>query len=82
MADQQRVQSLGLLRGLKMDVSDVQFEIAAVILRMEDISRAYPLLLRRLWLQQAWVKQDWQSDKITVRKGKKKLKLSVSTKKD
>ena len=59
----------------------MKFEIAAVILRMEDISGAYPLLLGRPWLRQARVKQDWQSDRITVRKGKKKLKLSVSTKK-
>ena len=26
------------------------------------------------------MKQDWQSDRITIRKGKKKLKLSVCTK--
>ena len=32
MADQQRVQPLGLLHGLKMEVSGMQFEIAAVIL--------------------------------------------------
>ena len=56
MADQRRVQPLGLLRGLKMEVSSMKFEIAAVILRMEDISGAYPLLLGRPWLRQAWVK--------------------------
>ena len=56
----------------------MKFEIAAVILRMEDISEAYPLLLGRPWLRQARVKQDWQSDRITIRKGKKKLKLSCA----
>ena len=50
MADQRRVQPLGLLRGLKMEVCGIKFEIAAVILRMEDISGAYPLLLGRPWL--------------------------------
>ena len=58
----------------------MKFEIATVILRMEDISGPYPLLLGRPWLRQARVKQDWQSDQITIRKGKKKLKLSVRTK--
>ena len=66
MADQRRVQPLGLLRGLKMEVCGMKFEIAAVILWMEDISGAYPLLLGRLWLRQARVKQDWQSDWITI----------------
>jgi hypothetical protein len=80
MADQRRVQPLGLLCGLKMEVCGMNFEIAAVILRMEDISGSYPLLLGRPWLRQARVKQDWQSDRITIRKGKKKLKLSVRTK--
>ena len=32
MADQRRVQPLGLLRGLKMEVSGMKFEITAVIL--------------------------------------------------
>ena len=68
MADQRRVQPLGLIRGLKMEVCGMKFDIAAVILHMEDISGSYPLLLERPWLRQARVKQDWQSDRITIRK--------------
>ena len=50
MADQHRVQPLGLVKGLDLDIVGIRYKIAAVMLKMEDISGAYPLLLGRPWL--------------------------------
>ena len=77
MADQRRVQPLGLVKDLDLDIAGIRFKIAAMVLKMEDISGAYPLLLGRPWLRQAKVKQNWEHNTISLRRGKKKVRLSV-----
>ena len=39
------------------------------------------MIMGRPWLRAAEVKQDWGADKIVIRKGKKKIKLQMTSKK-
>ena len=75
MENQRRVHLLGLVRNLEIKIAKFLYTIAAVVLRMEDIKSAYPLLLGRPWLKQAKAKQDWAHNTIQITKGKKKLKM-------
>ena len=77
MADQRRVQPLGIVRHCKIKIATLRFGIAAVVLRMEDIQEAYPLLLGRPWLRQAKAKHNWETDVLAIRQGKRKIKLAV-----
>ena len=49
MADQRRVHPLVLARHLHVCIAEFLYTIATVVLRMEDIQSAYPLLLGRPW---------------------------------
>ena len=65
MADQRRVHPLVLVRHLHVCVAEFLYTIATVVLRMEDIQSAYPLLLGRPWLiKQAIAKQNWANNTI------------------
>ncbi|MCO5581496.1 hypothetical protein L7F22_035381 [Adiantum nelumboides] len=75
MADQRRVQPLGLVRHLDIRIAQLPFAVAAVVLRMEDIHGVYPLLLGRPWLKQAKAKQNSETNELSLRKGKHKIKM-------
>ena len=77
MADQRRIQPLGILRNQEIIVAGLAFSVNFVVLRMDEGDSPYPLLVGRPWLRAAKVKQDWGSQKITIRKGKKKVKVNM-----
>ena len=68
---------LGIVRHFEITIATLRFGIAAVVLRMEDIQEAYPLLLGRPWLQQAKAKHDWETDVLTIRQGNRRIKMVV-----
>lgn len=81
MADQRRIQPLGIIRGKILEVSGLKFDVNFVVLRLEESEKHYPMILGRPWLRAAKVKQDWGADRIVIRKGKRKVKLMMTSKK-
>ena len=55
------------------------FEISAVVLQLDSVG-AYPLLLDRPWLKTANIKQNWNKNVLTFRKGKSKIRVSTKQK--
>ena len=59
MADQRRVQPVGLLKGVVIDVAGLTFTVALVVLSIVEAADDYNIILGRPWLRQAKVKHDW-----------------------
>ena len=66
-----------ILRNQEIVVAGLTFSVNFVVLRMDEGDNPYSLLVGRPWLRAAKVKQDWGSQKITIRKGKKKVKVNM-----
>ena len=81
MADQRRVQPLGILRKLQISVGGLPFLANFVVLRLENSDCSYPMMLGRPWLRAAKVKQLWGTDTIVIKGGKKKVRLQMGAKK-
>ena len=79
MADTSTVRPLGLIRQLKVIVGGYSFQISAVVLQLDSV-QAYPLLLGRPWLKTANIKQNWNKNILTFRKGKNKIRVSTKEK--
>ena len=84
MADTRSVRPLGLIRKLQIVVSGHHFEISTAVLAL-DAPRAYPILLGKPWLWFANIKQNWQHNYISFRRGRSKVRVptqetSASTK--
>ena len=65
------------MRNQEIMVAGLAFSVNFVVLRMDEGDNHYPLLVGRPWLRAAKVKQDRGSQKITIRKGKKKVKVNM-----
>ena len=76
MADTRSVRPLGLLRKLSIVIGGHLFEISAVVLSLES-SRAYPLLLGRPRLHSANIKQNWQHNNLSFRRGRTKVRVPM-----
>ena len=76
MADTRSVRPLGLLQKLYIVIGGHLFEISAVVLSLESPG-AYPLLLGRPWLRSANIKQNWQHNNLSFRRGRTKVKVPM-----
>ena len=74
MANTSSVRPAGLIRYLEVTIRGHTFRISAMVLRL-NTHGAYPLLLGRPWLRTAHIKQKWQLNIITIRRGKAKVRL-------
>ena len=72
MANTCSVRPLELIRNLGIIVGSHCFDISAVILAL-DAPGEYPILLSRPWLRSANVKQNWQHNCISFRRGRNKV---------
>ena len=72
MADTQSVRPIGLIRHLDFTLGGHMFTISVVVLGLEAHG-AYPMLLGRPWLCTANIKQHWQRNMISFRRGKTKV---------
>ena len=79
MADTSTVRPLGLIRHLDVIVGGYTFQISVVVLQLDAVG-AYPLLLGRPWLKTANIKQNWNKNVLTFRKGKSKIRVSTKEK--
>ena len=76
MADTSSVRPTGLIRDLEVTIGGHVFRISAVVLQL-NVQGAYPLLLGRPWLRTAHIKQNWQKNMITFRRGKTKVRVAT-----
>ena len=74
MANTSSVRPTGLIWDLEVTIGGHAFRISAVVLQL-NAQGAYPLLLGRPWLQTAHIKQNWQKNNITFRRGKTKVRV-------
>ena len=79
MADISTVRPLGLIRHLDVIIRGYTFQISAVVLQLDSVG-ANPLLLGRPWLKTANIKQNWNKNVLTFRKGKSKIRVSTKEK--
>ena len=80
MADQWRVRPLGILRNIFLDIGGISFSMAFVVLSMEDTLEEYNIILGRPWLRQAKVRHDWAANQLTIRRGRRKVKIPLKEK--
>ena len=85
MADTSSVRPTGLIRDLDVTIGGHTFRISGIVLQL-NVKGAYPLLLGRPWLRTTHIKQNWQKNVITFRRGKIKVRVPtqprVSTSKE
>jgi hypothetical protein len=53
MVDQQKVQAMGLIQNLKIDLTIYVYKILIIVLKMENGIEEYSMFLGRPWLKQA-----------------------------
>ena len=66
MADQTRVQPVGLFNHLKITIHNIPYTIAVTIVEMADQQADYSMILGRPWLRDAKVEHDWGHNQITL----------------
>ena len=81
MADQRRVQPIGMLRGQTLKVHGMSFQTNFVVLKMQDAGNAYSMLLGRPWFKSAKLKQDWENNEVILKKGGKTVRIPMTSKK-
>ena len=77
MADQRRVQPVGLLKGIVIDVARLTFAVSLVVLNIADAAKDYNIILGRPWLRQAKIKHNWDSNQLTMWKGRRKVRIHL-----
>mgnify|MGYP000512339142 CR=1 FL=1 len=74
MEDTRSIRSLGLVRKLKIVIGGHGFEIAVAVLALAALG-AYPILSGRPWLCSASIKQNWQYNCISFRRGRAMVRV-------
>ena len=72
MADTRSVLPIGLIRHLDFMLGGHMFTVSAVVLRLE-VPGAYPMLFGGPWLRTTNIKQHWQCNMISFRRGRTKV---------
>ena len=74
MADNRTVVPKGLIKHAKVKVGGMDYLVNLVVITMQTLTPdSYQVLLGRPWLRDAKVKHDWNRDRISLKKGKKKV---------
>ena len=76
MANTSTVRPFDLFRQLDVILGGHTFEISVVVVYL-DAPREYPLLLGQSWLKTSNIKQNWNQNLLTFRKGKTKIRVST-----
>jgi hypothetical protein len=66
MDDQRKVQPMGLIRNLKIDLVGCVYKISITILKMENGVEAYFMFLGRPWLKQTKAHHNWGDSTFTI----------------
>ena len=79
MADQRRLQPLGILKDQEITVAGFRYRINLVVLKMHSGNLTYPMLLGRPWFRQSKLRQDWGNNLVILKQGKQKLILPMDS---
>ena len=77
MVDQSRVKPLGVLKQVLTTIGGIDFQINYIVFKVTESISPYSILLRRPWLFNGQVKEDWRKGTIIVGKGKQKIVLPM-----
>ena len=80
MADQRRVQPIGMLRSQTRKIHGIQFLVNFVVLQMDEEAKSYSMLLGRPRFKTAKLKQDWEKQEVIMKKSKKIVKIPMVSK--
>ena len=80
MADQRRIQPLGILRRQEVSVVGLSFKANFVVLKIPSKCGSYPMMLgRRPWFRTAKLKQDWETDEVVLNQCKRSIKIKMGS---
>jgi hypothetical protein len=77
MVDQRKVQQIGLIRNLKINLVGCDYKISIIVLNMENEMEAYSMLLGWPWLKLAKVHHNWSDSTFTITLGEQTMMLST-----
>lgn len=81
MTDNRIVVPRGVVKHEEMKIANKEFLVNLVVLAMKNATpESYQMLLGRPWLRDAKFKHDWSRDRISLRKGKKKMYIEQNKK--
>jgi hypothetical protein len=66
MVDQWKVQPMGLIRNLKINLAGFVYKNLVTMLKMENGVEAYSMLLGRPWLRQTKAHQNWSDITLKI----------------
>jgi hypothetical protein len=70
MADQQKVQPIGLIMNLKISLASCDYKISIIVLNMDNGVEAYSMLLGLPWLKLAKIHHNWGDSTLIITLGK------------
>ncbi len=76
MVDQRKVQPIGLLRNLKIDLVGCEYKIWVIVLNMDNGIEAYSMLFGRPWLKHVKAHHNWGVTTLTITLGETNIRLS------
>ncbi len=66
MVDQHKVQAMGLIQNLKINLTIYVYKILIIVLKMENGIEAYSMFLERPWLKQAKAHHNWGDSTLLI----------------
>jgi hypothetical protein len=63
---QQKVQSIGLIKNLKIDLASCVYKISVTMLNMENGVEVYSMILGRPWLKEARTHHNWGDNTLII----------------
>jgi hypothetical protein len=77
MVDHKKVQPVGLIKNLKIDLAGCEYKISITLLNMENGTRTYSMFLGRTWLKQANENHNWGDSTLTITVGVRTMIMST-----
>ncbi len=66
MVDQRKVELMGLIQNLKIDLASCVYKISVTVSKIENGVEAYSMLLGRPWLKQAKAHHNWGDNTLII----------------
>jgi hypothetical protein len=77
MVDQRKVQPIGLIRNLKIDLVGCENKFYVIMLNMGNETKIYSMLLGRPWLKQTKANHNWRDNTLTITARERTMTMSV-----
>ena len=77
LADNTRVKTLGVVRGLDVDVCGISAPTTFQVIPTKPGSKAYPLILGRPWLRKVKAVQKWDTGELILQDKDKRVRYNI-----